>query len=406
AAARAEYHRVPKPFDVFLGRFGMTPDLDALHPFGHLLTPAFAPVRFDTQFFIAPVPPNQEPHVERGELVRGQWITPAEALARWERNAMKVPPPTLAMLKALARFGPQEAAQILNATDGKPHHERFRIEVHPGIYVEPLPTRTLPPATTTNCYFVVGQKDVVIIDPAAETQEGIAVLDYHLAGLAKEGKKVTAILLTHHHSDHVGAVRWLKDRTGAPVMAHSETAERLPKGLVDDWMEDGDTVKLGKYGPTGAAWTLKAIHTPGHAPGHLAFLDSRWNAVIGGDLVSAVSTILIDPDDDGDMGAYLDSLERILELDPPILLPSHGAAITDPVGKLEEYREHRLMREGKVLHAVQSGHRTVDAMLPVAYDDTDPSLYGLALQSLRAHLAKLEDEGRVAQKNGTYEFLG
>lgn len=405
AGTRDEYNRVPKPFEVLLSRFGLTPDYGLLEAAGHILTPPFAPVRFDTQFFLAACPPGQEPVVERGELVGGQWITPAEALKRWERNAMPIPPPTLALLRALARFGKQEALQRLSSTDGRPHHERFRIEVHPGIHVEPLHTATLPPATTTNTYFV-GHKEVAVIDPCAQTPEGLAVLEYTLKGLAAEGKKVKAILLTHHHSDHVAATQWLKERTGAPVMAHMETAERLPKGLVDDWIEDGDTLPLGKYAPTGQEWQLEVLETPGHAPGHLAFVDNRWNAVICGDLISSVSTIMIDPEDGGDMALYLESLERVLEMDPAILLPSHGPAIPAAVEKLEAYKEHRLMREGKVLHALQSGHGTLDDILPVAYDDTPPEVYPLARKSLQAHLNKIVEEGRAAEKDGRYEFIG
>jgi glyoxylase-like metal-dependent hydrolase (beta-lactamase superfamily II) len=144
------------------------------------------------------------------------------------------------------------------------------------------------------------------------------------------------------------------------------------------------------------------VHTPGHDPGHLVYLDLETRAVIAGDLVAGLGTILVDPDE-GSMALYLQSLARVKALTPSALLPSHGGVIGGAREKLDEYVAHRLWREGRVLDAVGDAPRSLDALLPLAYADVAPSIFPIARMSLRAHLVKLVDEGRVRlDANGAY----
>lgn len=231
-----------------------------------------------------------------------------------------------------------------------------------------------------------------MIEPATPFADEQAALDGLLRGLAGAGAEVAAILLTHHHMDHTGYAALLRERTGAPIHAHPLTAARVDF-TVDVVLEDGAEVELGD------GFALAAMHTPGHAPGHLVFCERSSGLAYAGDMVAGVGTILIDPEDDGDMIAYLASLARIADSRPTALVPAHGPVIDDPQACLARYRAHRLMREDRVLAAIGATPRDLSEVLAEAYADTPPALWALAARSLEAHVRKLATEGRV-RRNG------
>lgn len=266
-----------------------------------------------------------------------------------------------------------------------PDHEPA--ELAPGVWRFALRTPTLPPATATNT-MVVGDEALLVIEPATPHADERARLEAHLHGLAEQGRRVAAIAITHHHFDHVGAVQWMRERFAAPVLAHPETAARVPFD-VDGTLEDGDVV------PGLGARRVEAHFTPGHAPGHLVFFDVASGIAHAGDLVAGEGTILIDPEDAGDMAQYLDSLRRLAALGARALVPAHGPVQYEPEALVEHYVAHRLMREAKVLAAIGSTPRPQDEVLANAYDDAPKQVLPLAARSLEAHLRKLEAEGRI-----------
>ena len=385
---------------------GVVADAASLVEAGTLLTPPFAPLRYLTTFYVCELPRGQEPKVDGEELVGGAWWTPADALRRFEEDAFPIPPPTLAYLRLLALHGdPLRAAQAAKATDGRPHHERFRIELHPGVYALPLKAPTLPPATTQNCFLVDGDT-ILVVDPGTPYEEERAALFHTLDGMlgrrpsmaagsadpasmTREGRE-GLVVLTHHHPDHVGSVAAVKARYGFRVVASKATRRALPEGLVDAVVHDGHVFDLGTW--AGRPWRVQALATPGHAPGHLALRDARWGALFAGDLVSGVSTILVHPGE-GDMALYMGSLQRCADLKAPIVLPGHGPA--QPGDIFLKTLEHRRMREAKVLAALSDTPRPPAGLVPRAYDDTPKEAWGLAEGSLRSHLLKLEKEGKA-----------
>ncbi len=254
--------------------------------------------------------------------------------------------------------------------------------VAPGIRVVALRTPTLPPATHTNIYLVGPDAGpVAVVDPGSPYPDQQAALLAILAGI-----DVACVLLTHHHGDHVGGAVALAAARGVPVAAHRLTAERLAGWVeVTQLVDDGDLVN-------GA----RAIHTPGHAAGHLCF--AVGGAVIAGDMVAGLGTILIDPDE-GDMGSYLASLEALLAEPPGPLLPAHGPTIADGPAKLREYLAHRRMREARVLAGLPVGAVGLGELVATVYADTPRALWPLAERSLRSHLAKLAREGRAHVKD-------
>ncbi len=266
-------------------------------------------------------------------------------------------------------------------------------ELADGVRVVELRTPTLPPATATNT-LVVGRRRLAVIEPATPYAEERADLDAVVDELASAGGEVVAILLTHHHVDHIGYAEGLRARTGAPIYAHAETAARLAFA-VDVELGDGAEVELD------AGFSLTACFTPGHAPGHLVYCERSSGIMYAGDMVAGVGTILIDPEDSGDMAAYLHSLDRMAAAGPSLLVPAHGPVVRDPQGCVLRYKAHRQMREDRVLAAILEEPRDLSEVLADAYADTPTQLWWLASRSLAAHLRKLEDEGRVWQRGGT-----
>lgn len=191
------------------------------------------------------------------------------------------------------------------------------------IHVLPVRTPTIPPATHTNCYRV-GDTAIDPASPYADEQERLAQW---------LGDGVTRILLTHHHHDHVGGVEDLKRRTGARVVAHADARVPFP---VDERVEDGWEADTGDG-------TLRAVHTPGHADGHLVFEVGRSGEVICGDLVAGEGTIVLVPPE-GDLQAYLDSLDRVRAF-ARTLHPAHGPS--QPASLLDAYVRHRQLRSAQ-----------------------------------------------------------
>jgi glyoxylase-like metal-dependent hydrolase (beta-lactamase superfamily II) len=266
--------------------------------------------------------------------------------------------------------------------------------VAPEVRVFPVRTPTLPPAAHTGCYVVgpsEGAGELLVVDPASPYPEEHAALAGWLDAEAAAGRRVVGIALTHHHGDHVGGAANLAAHLGAPIWAHAETAR-----LVDGWIAVDRRIEGGEVLDVGGL-RVEVMHTPGHAIGHLVFRVPS-GAVIAGDMVAGIGTILIDPDE-GDMTEYLASLARMAAWPSPRLLPAHGPAIDDGAAKLREYIAHRGMREARVAAALDDagGPVAARALVAIAYADTPPPLWPLAERSLLAHLIKLERDGRATR---------
>ena len=324
---------------------------DKLHASGRWITPPYLKVRFDARFFLAEVPHGQSPVVWPGELADGEWVRPADALARWSEGRALLHPPARHTLETLRDMGFPDCLARLREPPHMIEHVAQRIDFQRHIFVFPVRTPTLPPATHTNTY-VVGAKELVVIDPGSPYPEEQQKLETFLRGLIAEGRTVREILLTHEHHDHVGGVTALRDALRVPVRAHRLTAERLERAL-DGFIEDGEVISLGGEGVP----RLRAVHTPGHAKGHLCFFDERTGALITGDMVAGIGSIVIDPPE-GNMSDYMASLRSLRALPVSALYPAHGPTIPDGPRKLDEYIAHREQRETQVFESlVRSGGR-------------------------------------------------
>ncbi len=264
-----------------------------------------------------------------------------------------------------------------------------------GIELFAVRTPTLPPATTTNSY-ALGRRDVVLVEPATPFDDERAAWLGWARSFAGEGRRVRAILLTHHHSDHAGAAGVFARALDVPLLLHPQTRSRVGDlgGVELGLLEEGAALPVDDGG-------FVALHTPGHAPGHLCAWSAAARVLVAGDMVANGSTIVVPPDDGGDMADYLAELRRLRALEPALLLPAHGEPIDAPAAVLDHYVAHREAREAKITAAFEQRARalgrrpTPEELLPLAYDDTPMRLWPLARQSLDAHLRKLEREGRL-----------
>jgi glyoxylase-like metal-dependent hydrolase (beta-lactamase superfamily II)/8-oxo-dGTP pyrophosphatase MutT (NUDIX family) len=360
---------------------------DDLAAAGRLVTPSFAPVRFDTTFFVATCPDGQRPEIWPGELTEGRWDSAASALEAWQRGEWFLSPPTVSILQAMrgrpAAELPERLGPILAGLDDS---RLPPIWWAPGVLMAPLDCKGLPPTTHTNA-FLVGTGPRCLIDPGP-VDPGEQDKLFHL--LDEVGAGVDAVVLTHHHPDHIGAALACANRYRAPIHAHPRTAELLRgKVHVDRTIADGDQLSLGEL-------TLTALFTPGHAPGHLAFHEADRGLLFIGDLVSTLSSIIITPND-GDLAVYLDSLQRMRKVPTRMLLPAHGPPSTRPDHVLSEALAHRREREEQLLAALADGARSINELALEMYRGLPARLLRLAELQIEAGLIKLEREGRAVR---------
>ena len=387
-------------FTDLLEEAALVVDIERLHTIGRWHTPPWFDIEFDSEFFAVALTEAEDDafgdamddELLDGELLCGEWTTPRAALDGWERAERYIPLPIRRHIEAL--HASSRARDVEIHSDDVPLHYAEWLSV-PDVYLIPLKTPTLPPATHTNC-IIVGDERLVVIDPGSPYDNEQKLLARLLQQMLDDGKIIEAVVITHHHPDHVGGVEAVVELTGCEVWGHPRSVDLVPFAI-DRTLDDGEIIDLGPR------HRMRCVHTPGHASDHICLIHERTNAVFIGDLIASSSTIRIDPPD-GHMGDYLASLRQIRALDLQAAYPAHGWVVPDPNHKLDYYVAHRLRREEKVFDALCKlpAPASVTDIVPHAYDDTPSSLWPFAASSAKAHLIHLVELGRVVATSEGY----
>ena len=241
--------------------------------------------------------------------------------------------------------------------------------------------------------YLVGTSEVALIDPGPDLPEHLDALEQ-----AVGRRPVVAIMCTHTHRDHSPASRPLAERTGSPIigcapLALETVGPRADASFDGDYvpdrvLEDGESIEVdGK--------PVTAVGTPGHTSNHLCFAYER--ALLSGDHVMGWSTTVVVPPD-GDMAAYMQSLDKLRQRDDRIYYPAHGPAVTNPQQYVRHLMGHRMQREKQILKLVGEKPRPIADIVANAYPGLDPRLTAAAGGSVLAHLLDLERRGMVEQQ--------
>ena len=244
----------------------------------------------------------------------------------------------------------------------------------------------------TNTY-LLGESQVAVLDPGPDDAKHLDAI------LSAAGAPIRWVVCTHTHRDHSPLAAQLARRTGATVIGLPPPGD----GRQDESFApvrrpaDGELLALGDI-------ELTAIHTPGHASNCVCYLVARERLLLTGDhVLEGVSPVILPPD--GSMGEYLKSIDKLFAHDFQRIAPGHGDVMSDGKKVLEALRVHRLAREDKVLRNLATlGPATLEALIPLVYDDVPADRHQWARLTLQAHLIKLAQEARVVELNGIWRI--
>jgi recombination protein RecT len=423
-----------QPFAAQCRERGLRLAADEVFVLAHWTTDRDLPRRFDVPFLVARMPPGQRPVADEAEQFEPVWVSPAEALKRHEAGTFFMIFPTIRTLQRLARFATVDA--VLQACAGeqplwtscpragflKGAEHRFMESDLPygelalvspdGQIVHHLDWRSDDPVRLlrnvirltapnggvmtgpgTNSYLVGDpQTGYIAIDPGPDDAGHIERL------WRAAGGDVRLIVCTHSHPDHSPGARPLQALCKGQPPIHglpsAPTARANSQFAPDRELAHG--AQLFVEGG-GVRHTLQAIHTPGHAANHVCLVLVEDGLLFSGDHVLNGSTTVVDPPD-GDMTAYIESLDRLIEAcrghGIEFILPAHGHVLGFAEQAISHLKAHRLQREAKVVAAMQRRPEgTMDDWVELAYDDVPPRMWPLAKRSLLAHVQRIEALG-------------
>ena len=360
-----------------------------VQPLALALAPPFDFVRFRSQFYRIDLACKPDLTPDSGEIAELMWNTPNELLEHFRTGDALMVPPTRWLLEGLA-----DNMDCGDLGDLSPKfdydHEVPCMEVLHGLRTLHVPSQTLPPATRTNA-FRIGDADApqLLVDPSPESKDELTRL---LQTLASDPPEL--VFLTHHHPDHHQFANVLARRLGLPVCISADSHGRIRAKHGFDYF-DGVEVRLVGESDVMTRWhgeDVRVYSVPGHDEGQLALAPESLRWFIVGDLIQGIGTVVISAPE-GDMAKYFCTLERVIDLNPDVIIPSHGIPMRS-VHRLSVTLQHRRERELRILELHQSGHRN-QAILETVYEGVDERLLPYAMRNIESHLVKLREEGRV-----------
>ena len=346
-------------------------------------TPPFHTHRFHNHFYKIELAEPLSLAAGEDEAEVSGWMALKSLVDLYHQGRLLAVPPIVTMIKALAENPAVQFISDVNLSYDEKREVPCLEAVH-GLWQLPARSQTLPPADRTNA-FIVGD---FLVDPSPRDRRE---RDRLLCSVARF--EVNGIFLTHHHGDHIQFADDIARAKGWPIVLSEDTRQRI--GACHRGFFDGIETRIIREGETLTTWLGKNVRVwavPGHDEGHLALAPETLEWFIVGDLIQGIGTVVISAPE-GHMGRYFRTLEKVIDLDPAIIIPSHGIAMGTTF-RLRETLKHRRLREKQVLEFHESG-KSKREMLGLIYKGLHPRLVPLAMANITSHMEKLREEGRI-----------
>lgn len=358
---------------------------------GTARSPADASLKVETHFFRVDLKHQPDTLFAEREVSAEAWQSVSDWYAQYRDGQLLVMPPTLVILEELSRNAAAVTVPALNFVPriGADGQRRITcIESINGIRQYFVPSNTLPPAENTNCFAIGDDSEQrLIIDPSPKNEKHLKRLQEIL-----NEEHFSHIFITHHHGDHNQFADRLAREYDVPMLMSADTHDRLSRRRGKKFFAEVD-VQLVEDQQVLCQWLgqpVRAYAIPGHDEGHLGLAPDNKAWFIVGDLIQGIGTVVI-AEPEGHMGRYFQSLEKVIDLAPQVIYPSHGVGMGTTF-RLEETLRHRKMREARVLELSQQNAGESE-LLEDIYPDLHPGLKPLALCNIRSHQKKLREEG-------------
>ncbi len=362
--------------------------IDRVDYLGLAVTPDFNPYRYATYFFRFHFNTKVDFVVDRNEARFAKWMKCSELLRQYNLGNVLAVPPVIKVIETLGTNPQTTSVKDLNFSTNNDESVPMIESLKSIRQMMPL-SHTLPPATRTNAFLIGdGENPKILIDPSPINDD-----EYRKLKNTVNQFGIDKIMLTHHHPDHHERSTQMAREYNIPILLSHDTFDRLLKldptyfnGVKTEFIREGDVVTewLGRE--------VQVYEVPGHDEGQLALapLDLSW--FIAGDLFQGVGTVVVGGDE-GDMQKYFSTLEKVIQMNPKVLFPSHGIGLGG-VTILEKTLEHRRLRENQIL-TMHLGGDSEQKILETIYKDVQKELWPYALENIRKHLKKLRAESKI-----------
>ncbi|MCO4794225.1 MAG: MBL fold metallo-hydrolase [Bacteriovoracaceae bacterium] len=358
-------------------------DILDIQMIGIAVTPEFNPYRFKNYFFKIELDSEIDFDVDENEAVHSGWIKPSELIEKYNQSELLAVPPTVGIIKTLCDDINYKNELDLSL-DYKPDNEVPMIQSIYGVKQFLPLSNTFPPANRTNCFLIGDNGRSILVDPSPKNKD-----EYKKLMTSLKPFSVDEVFITHHHPDHHEYSIEMAQDLNVPIGLSNWTFTQIKKKWSEDYFQDRE-VKFYKEGDVITSVNnvdITVYEVPGHDEGQLGLAPTNMNWFLVGDLIQTVGTVVIGGEE-GDMSKYFTSLQKVINLKPKFIIPSHGISLGG-TNKLEMTLKHRKMRESQIEDLCSDG-KTKDEILSIIYEGLDERLHKYAMATIDAHLKKLK----------------
>lgn len=357
---------------------------------GEATTPKFSPKRFLNLFFFVELKSKPGFRPCPHEIDKGFWMNGEDFIQSFQKGEQLLVPPTLYAVTLLTKgLGKALSGAPYNLNICYDENKQVPMLETVGGVVQLLPlSNTFPPAQRTNCFLIGDESASQVLVDVSPADEG----ELQKLKATLKAKRVDALFITHHHPDHHEFAPRLARELHVPIYLGRDCHQRILRKWGRDYFKDVRVDELDE-GETLTHWNgeeVKLFSLPGHDEGLMGLAPSSLKWMIVSDLIQTIGTVVVGGEE-GDMAKYFQSLNKVIELCPLHIFPSHGMALRG-VSKLKKTLKHRLERETQVKACLELGGGVEECFLKI-YPKLDESLRPYAIATIEAHIKKIQQFG-------------